>query len=313
MAAASFELGNDQGTGTATLTLVPESDIPASDPTDGATLVFVWIYIADPGSPSVVSITDDATTPGAYGTCFFEDGLNHYAGNAGPSLGAGAGIGDTNLSSQAWWGLILNPLTTGNTLTITLDVPAGFVFAYARYYTGINCPAVGPQDTDIASWLFGQAPIGGTALADGSNEDFSGVAWNYVSGTTPHITEPLGSSGPTDWQWVDGGPLAVYCIGDIAETAASGGWTWSNPDIATQAEFDDIDDAQGQLLQMVYAEQDGITTPDIGEDLTGAWGSIANTFTFGGGFILNPGPGPSCETPPATGNPVFNNHIRLSE
>lgn len=314
MAVASFELGTALDNGVATLSLVPEMDVPASDPTAGATLVFIWIMTADEATVGVASITDDATTPGDYGTCFFEDGLNHYAGAVGPTFSNGAGVGGIFTQSEAWWGIIMNPLTIASTITITLNGTEGFVLAYARFYTGINVPAVGPQSTDIASWLFTSVqPIGGTALADGSNEDFNGVEWSYLSGTTPHLTLPTGSSGPTDWQWVDGGPIAVYGVGDIAETVASGGWTWANGAIVTQAEFDDVPAVGDVVVDMVYAEQSGITTPDIGEDLTGAWGSIANTFTFGSGFILNPGPGPSCGTPPATGNPVFNNHIRLSD
>lgn len=331
MAIASFDLGNATVTAADTIVIPLGANVPRSDPTDGATLILVSVLCADNViDPEVTGVTDDGDPDGDfYGACIFSDGLNHYSQfNLIPeNLFTG---GYEYVPSVGWFGLILNDLTTANSLTIQLNGTVAWAFAFARAYTGVlldtsGVPSGGGFPTSNADWLFdgsfGSEVVGPVGFAVDDDAGASGgiVSWGYGgSGGSLRYTNPGGVGGCTDGNWTwQLGALAIYAMFVLSNTG-SGARTWDDTDIAAVDEFDDINAGLGAftVLQTIVVAEQAITAPQTGISVAGSWATGLDnhaSVTIGAGTILQAGVGPTCPAAPPTGNPVFNNHIRLSE
>ena len=190
-----------------------------------------------------------------------------------------------------------------------------YLFAFAVAYTGVSVDYSGPGGFSDAAGVFaasGDPPLG---VAECLPSIHDGVDWSYISGFS--LDEPSGCATPTSWEWIEAG-MAVYMLwsGNI-NTPPTGPNTWVDTDIVTLEEFDDVATGVGSdTYSFVYAEQ-AIVAGQTGIDLSSSWlnpGGLNQALTVGGGSLLVAGPGPACTvSPPGGGNPIFNNHLRLSE
>lgn len=286
--------------------------IPRSDPSGGATIIVVTLITDDPTNPAeqIIAVVDDGATDSFYGTCLIESGLNSYV-EAPVGIASESG----NLGSfNGFIGLILNPLDGSNSITVTASNTYAYLFAFAHAYTGVNCDTSAFTEAQAdASFLFaggaGDPPNPlGIASCTGSAQN---LRWQSTPGVV--ITSPT-CSGPTDWEWVNGA-LALYWNFYVNSFgSATGPWTWTDSDIVTQDEWDDVSTSvDSDSYSMVYAEQ-LVATPKGSIDVSGSWSTVGEFATVGGGAVVLPGFGPTCPVmPPSGGVPIFNNHIRLSE
>lgn len=316
MAVASLGLvGSASAFATDTVVIPVGITIPRSDPVTGATVIVVVVITDDGvGSSGISIITDDAPTDPFYGTCLVSTGLNSYVG-APWEVGLGS-IVQANLAiSGGWMGLVTNPLDASNSITVTVEGPQDYIFAFAVAYTGVSCDYTGHGGFSDAAGVFaasGNPPIG---LAGCLPTIHEGVAWSYFAGFS--LDAPSGCATPTSWEWFEAG-LAVYMLWtSIIPTPATGPNTWTDTDIVTLEEFDDVaTGVGGDTYSLVYAEQ-AITAGETGIDLSSTWlnpGGGNQQFTQGGGSLLREGPGPTCTfAPPGGGKPILSTHIRISE
>lgn len=351
--------------GAGTIVMPFTTNIPRSDPSLGATLIFWWATqaVANGASAgaSIDSFSDDGASDPFYGTCYFSNGLNQYGGvvsgtayNSGGQEGPVTVPFSQTLSSPAGagpsygWGLVLNPLTTANSLIATIGgsgMGAFNVFAIA--YTGCALQGRLPADTPLLFWhdtIFGGGFFGEfTDIVDSRTTTSAG--WTYNSATInsqpasgtigpPFIVNPFqlfsGTVVYPNWQINGPGDLIVYTIADMNhgsvwpggtspygayDHGSSGGWTWGGAGPTTINEFDDYDgNGDGMLCSMLVAEQTlGGAAPITGQDISGSWGTgMSKVYTVGGAFTLNSGAGPApCGAPPAGGTPVFDHRVRL--
>lgn len=275
------------------------ADVPRSSPSGGGTILLIYYQFEFSDTASVASVTDDAPVDDAYSLCIFEDGLNHYV-----PLGQ-------------IFGLVVNPLVGGvNNITLTLSGAATQIAAVVVAITGVagTWPLPTPFDPGLA-WLpsailaTAEAPLGGGGgLFQGVDAKFTGVGEAVV------ITEPPGSSGDSDWDWIEGS-TGFYFIADNTSASDQLGWTWADGAITDVQQYD-IDPGTGRFMSGALGVQNVITAFAAGPSVNGAWGNAGSKFFAGvNGFAFTGGPGPNCliPPPPGTGIPIFNNHIRLSE
>lgn len=290
MAISFFEVGRATAAATDTIEIPVGIDVPRSDPVDGATLIYVVIQVPFDYSGAQIGGFDSAITDPFYGTCFFDDGLNHYASPSGQIFG-----------------LIVNPLTIGDFITIVFNNPADFIAAGAWAVTGVNLPVEGPQDPALA-WLFDVVLPGAFQAAqdlDGSNPSFSaGWFWD----PTVHIVKPTGAVTDENWEW-RAGDLAFYVITDDTAASDQMGWTWADGSITDFTQWD-IDTALGgshDWWSLAIGTQEPPPSLSAAPSVDGAWGDASSKFFTGGnGFAFLAGPGPFCPPPPVFGNPCFN-------
>lgn len=298
-------IGSAAGSG-ASLTIPVTTNVPRSDPTAGASIIVVTLISDDGGiEAGIASIGDDASIDAFYGTCLVADGLNSYVESP---IGVSTSSANMNVGA-AWFGLITNPLVGGtNSITVTPTTPQSYLFAFATAYTGVNVDYVGPGGFVDASFMFTggigapENPIGEVGCA-GAGDDH--LVWSLTPGVT--ILNPSACSA-ADWEWKTG-ELALYWLLRFDPFDTSGGWTWTDTDIVTQDEWDDVVGITNNY-SLVFAEQ-AIVAPQGGIDLSGTW-ATAVTGASGGGGILIAGPGPTCTTPPVFGGPVFNHRHRAT-
>ena len=307
MAIASLGLvGQATALGTDTLVIPLTTTIPRSDPSTGATVIFVTVISDDASaSSSPNAMSDDGVTDPFYGTCLFTDGLNHYA-----SAPVGADYSVANLViNQSWVGLVCNPLDASNSITVVMNAPQGYLLGIAVAYTGVNLPYIGTGGFSDLPSLISASPSDPWV----ANNAF----WTFhLDGSVDvYLSAPTGYSGPPDWTWV----LGSYAIYNVAwndiSNPTSGAWVWDQAGITTEFEIDDESDGVGaHNWSFVWADQ-----PLAPPEVVALTGSASPGWWFpqssGAAWALAGGPGPSCNStpPPGGGNPVFNNHIRLSE
>lgn len=302
--------------GATTITVPLTKTIPRSDPVGGATILIVEVLANLENVVHSTAVVDDGAEDAFYAEHIFTDGLNHYTQGPGWNSSSGA-----LSSSFAWWGLILNPLDSSNSLTITLDaIPDGIVSVMVHAFTGVNVNTAGTNwpgaGTDV-SWLFSEGPEAprtpaGVAANNTGGDGGWDLRWEIPISAIQFLLPPGVSY--SDWEWLTGS-LAFYNIFFESVSDARGAWTWTSGDIATVNEFDAQDIGGGAFLYQVYGEQD-VSTPLVNQDLSGDFASDPDSEGLSGllGFaaILLPGPGPTWPTI-AGAFPVFNSHIRLSE
>lgn len=295
MAVSFFEVGRSTQASSDTIVIPVGIDVPRSDPTGGATIMFVFVQVPFDYSGSISGVTDDGATDPFYGTCIFEDGLNNYSAPAG-----------------LVFGLILNPLTAANSITVTMNSAADFLAAGAWAITGVRCVPVNAQSIP-PTWLFGVSDPGAFQAAtdlDGSNASVD-AGWLRNPDLSIHMVTPSGAVTDMNWEW-RAGDLAFYLTSNNSASSDEMGWTWADGSITDFAQWD-IDTGMGgshDWWSMALGTQaPPPSDPTAAPSVDGAWGSGESTF-FTGGFALSviAGPGPSCTTPPAFGGPVFN-HI----
>lgn len=305
-------VGTGEAFGTNIVTIPVGFNIPRSDPSAGATIIIVTLFTDDASiSPAqIVAVVDDGETDSFYGTCLIEDGLNSYVESP---VGLSTATGNLG-TAGAFVGLILNPLDDTNTITITAADAYGYLFAFAHAYTGVNCVTSALIEAATSAIFMFSGGIGsppnplGVATCTGSSQN---LEWTSTPGVV--IGSPS-CTGPTDWEWFNGA-IAVYWnffVNSFGST--TGMWTWTDGDIVTQDEWDDVATSIGDdSYSLVYAEQT-ITPPQGSIDVSGGWADVGEFGTNGAGAVILPGFGPTCPVAPPTGGyPVFNNHIRLSE
>lgn len=300
MSVTSTDLcGQIVGGGGTSFTFQPTANAPATDPTDpasGATVVMICVQYVDEseGNESDLGISDDATA----------DVCGEPYTNIWTPGGALASFGGF-CAFHTYFALIGAPLVAGVTnITVEFAETATFVAVTGRVYTGLAFDQVGLPVVGGGN---------GTVSLAGGGGDTDQLSWNYSGGGgSPFVLSPVGAGSGPNWQWTTG-DIGVYMVCEAFNTP-SGPWTWVNPNIVTQSEYDDVTTPIG-LTTIVYAEQDlaGLI-PDVGEDLSGSF-SGGLTPNQGGGYSLITGLGPTCAItpPPGAGLPILHTQIRLSE
>lgn len=255
--------------GGSTLAMPFLTNIPRSDASLGATLIFVFATISIPvGSSgiSIASIADDADPDPYYGDCYFTNELNQYSGN-GPSGSAynqgGAPGGVTVDFNQPLrpagvfpfyvFGCAFNPIQTFNSLTLTISGSgSGSVNAFAVAYTGVQFTSGHSVDTPLSFWrqFVSSGGFYGDFLdvADSRTNVFS--QWSYNESVThgqPYNTGPVGPPfirapwlpGTTvypNWEIVGPGDLIVYTLADLNHGSA-----WPGSGFPSSGPYGDYD------------------------------------------------------------------------
>lgn len=297
-------VGSASAGSTDTLVIPITVAVPRTDPSLGATFVFVFYQLDNASTSTIQTVTDDAPVDDDYSLCLFADGLNHYDPNTGPVAG-----------------LIVNPLIDGvNSITLTFDTPTALIQAVAIAITGLGAPiswGFPPFDPSVSWWPGvllqdpgAEAPVGAPTTIS------TGVQWTYATPTNDvEIVTPAGAVTDENWDWANG-QFALYWVAQSAKASDPGAWTWADGTITSLANWHSDTGLGGGQAFMWEAIGYGAVTPTLaGPSVAGALDDASSLFGAGGdalAFVAGAGPAP-CGTPPGTGVPVFNNHIRLSE
>lgn len=318
MALASLGvIGVGVADGTNILTIPVTTSVPRSDPAAGASIVLVYLFAAD---AFCTAAADDAPTDSFYSTHLYTDGLNPW----GPNPTAFHGI--------PWIkGLILNPLVGGvNTITLTLNTPSTFDFAYAFAYTGAqvnNQPfpvaQVPDQSTDV--WFEGLSvtspgygPFG--KITSDPDTGFPNWFWDWSwfaeSPESLSIGDPL-TTYP-NWLITQGSIALISTLGGRDSGTPPGDFipvdgTWNQIENNT-----DFSDGTGHTLSANFFEKP-LSPPEANNDLGGTWTTATSLAWFGNsgqGFAIMGGLGPiwlpPIPPPPGAGAPVFDAMIRAA-
>lgn len=315
MAVASIGvIGTGVTDGTDIISIPVTVGVPRSDPAGGASLVVVLPIVTNDPLSLVTAVSDDAATDSFYSTHLYTDGLNPpYVKRAGPG-------------SLGWNGLILNPLTSGDTITCQLDSPSSFGAAIAFAFTGVqvdnqSSPAFQVPDQPTLNWfdwLHIPAPFGlfgGNPFSGSGNTRYLQYSFDPV-----FIINP-GSAVYPNWS-IHEGELAVYfALSSNFTTVAPGDFvpadgTWVQigalidvpKETATPPNYPAVTDS-------IWMKS--ITAPELNDELDGAFnGAPSDMFAAqGNGISLIAGLGPIwAETPPPTAAvPAFNNRFRAAD
>lgn len=263
--------------GGTSLALTLTADIPQSSPTVGVSLLIGFTFWSTVNAADE-TLSDDGSTPGS--------GYNGQANGVGEGPEAN-GPGGT-LSDGSFWNMgalaytILNPLFIGDTVTINfgtaIDYARASVFPVFEVLDGDCTPAAdlvgGTGNTD--TWTGTNVALDQAVTALGDMIEFSNLGCFEVPGVTGISFTDSGLVVLDSW--LDDGPGNVsYILG--------------YQPITTSATYD----SGGSIT--------GATIPPVDGGIGGVGG---NVYIGGTGVAF-------CEVPPTGGNPVFNNHIRLSE
>lgn len=292
-----FVCGEAGAASTDTLVIPITVDVPRTDPdsTGGATIILIFYQLSYLSAANITDISDDVGVQDDFSLCVFEDGLNHYGFLTEPAIG-----------------LVVNDLVGAtNSITIGLDSVADYIQATAVAITGIGPGAsdwpglpFDPAMTWIAGVIsqFAEAPVGAPTSTS------QGLGWTQTGSPTVTFGNPTGATDE-DWDWQTG-DLAFYWIQQNSSTSDQGGWTWDG----AISDFNqwDVDSGIGRFMSFAIGEAAVVPTL-AGPSVAGVFGD-GSFDAAGSALALIGGAGPVCDTPPPTGgNPVFNNHIRLSE
>lgn len=277
-----------------TLVIPISVDVARTDPTDGATFVFVYYQFDADAGPTILDVSDDAPVDmeDGYSLCLFEDGLNHYDKDSGPVAG-----------------LIVNPLVNGvNSITLTFDSPSTLLQAVAIAVTGIGAswPSK-PFDPAMTWWpmIFpgqAEAPVGAPTTAS------SGPQWTYDAGNNVVMISPTGAVTDSNWDWT-AGEVALYGVGQGAKSSDPGDWTWADGSLVPLANWHPATGLGGGAAYIWEAIAYGLILPTFpGPSVAGSLADASSLFAGGGnGFPLSGGLGPDpCAPAPTFGNPCFN-------
>jgi len=282
--------GNASVSSSSTITVPLTADIPASTPTGGGTIVIPFVLADNDFSIIPIAASDDAEATGVYGDCIFDDGLNHYADGFPPI------------------GLILNDLTTSNSVTLDMGAVASYLTCGIYAVTGIDLSAIAGSESTPPDWLYAvawqlaEAPHGAPTA---NNESVRGIG-------TGAIVDPLGGGtlGSPDWDWY-GGNAALYFVSDNLSSEDTEGWGWDDGSITDFDQFSSTDGSH--YYSVAVGLQNPMTAGALGPVLSGAWGdSSSQTFTVWRGFAFAAGLGPTCGSVSGPW-PAFDHRFRVGD
>lgn len=287
-------VGTATGFATDTVVVPVGLTVPRTDPVLGSTYLLVTAIVDDHSSISTsMVVSDDAATDPFYNTCLFTDGLNHYDGPA--PFGASA------FGMIPTIGMITNPLTTGNSITVVSSIVQDYLFVIVTGFTGVSCNYTGPGGFATLADLL---PPSMSGTGYGARD----LAWRY--GPSDNIIVSS-YSGPPSFTWPFG-DYATYFQLVTNPPSPTGSWAWNAVDITTEYESDDIATGVGTNTYSLVSATEPITTGEV-VDLTGTIGgwTAESTLTAQGGSFLA-GPGPTCTggPPPPFSGPVFHHRHR---
>lgn len=283
MAVASFECSaiNDEAAGLTDVDVVLNADVGRSDPVDGATLIVIGIWAeTTAGNYEVDSVTDDAPTNSFYGTTLFADGKNQY----GPCVFRNPVF---NFMSQT--GLILHPLSSGDTITLTFQGSMNAVRTYARAYTGVrlNRAWTTPDEISITDLLHtGIVGYGYQAAFSEFHSPSETEGWFTAEGSVFAATDQFGmtpGAGLNPVVTASSAGLGVW-MGNVFGGAGHSPIAWENADITVVESWEDQTLGAGPVTTMSWGEE-VIAASDVMNPLA----QYDIQFSLN---VLVPGPGP---------------------
>lgn len=297
MALDYFVCGSAGASSVDSLTIPIDVDVPRTDPTLGATVIWILLQVDSAGG-NATAVSDDAPVDDSYSTCLFSDGLNHYSGDTNPLAG-----------------LIVNPLVAGiNNITVTLGGTVNRVQAVALAITGVGGTwPTAPFDTadPTGHWIFGAIAQAAEAPFGSPSHESIAVEWTDTGGgDTPVIHDPSGATTDRNWDWVSG-EVAFYFQNDNSQSSDPIDWTWSDGSIDDFDQYD-VDDGTGHWMIFALGVQDPVTPGAQGPSVDGAYGSAGSKFlTSGNALALSSGSGPPPCSTPSGAAPAFNRVIPI--